>query len=129
MSTPHVHSYVAGTLIVGFIDSVMSLALGCYCAYNVPRPGSNPRLRLSLPAATTDGRQFDPPLQVNNVLRNRTHLRPPGEHVYDIGRRRNWEQVMGTHWWMWAVPLWGSDAPVGTENGFRYPRNDRDAAD
>jgi hypothetical protein len=57
---------------------------------------------------------------VRNVLRNRTVLEPEGEEAYDMGALANWQQVMGQHWWLWALPLWLHDGPVG--NGTAWPR-------
>lgn len=53
------------------------------------------------------------------ILRNRTSMEPPGEEVYDIGSADNWRQVMGRKWWLWAVPGWLDDAPIG--DGMAWP--------
>lgn len=60
------------------------------------------------------------------VRRNRTTLEPPGEEEYDMGGAANMRQVMGTHWWLWALPTWGQgDGPYG--DGMAWPRR-RDTA-
>ena len=56
------------------------------------------------------------------ILCNRTTCFPPGEAVYNVGSRRNWMQVMGRQWWLWALPVWLGDAPQGTD-GLQWPQS------
>ena len=55
------------------------------------------------------------------ILHNRTSMDPPGEGLYRLSRGENWRQVMGRKWWLWALPVWLDDGPIG--NGMSWPIN------
>eukprot|EP00276_Gloeochaete_wittrockiana_P009135 CAMPEP_0184647470 /NCGR_PEP_ID=MMETSP0308-20130426/4413_1 /TAXON_ID=38269 /ORGANISM="Gloeochaete witrockiana, Strain SAG 46.84" /LENGTH=182 /DNA_ID=CAMNT_0027078465 /DNA_START=770 /DNA_END=1318 /DNA_ORIENTATION=+ len=40
-------------------------------------------------------------------------------HPYDIGRRKNWDSVMGERWWVWFLPV----RAYISNNGLTYPKH------
>ena len=51
------------------------------------------------------------------VMRNETTIEGPSPE-FDVGTRRNWEQVFGADPWLWFLPVWGR-GPAG--DGVRWP--------
>lgn len=59
----------------------------------------------------------------NLEMKNKTY-----QSLYDIGPRRNWEQVFGINKWLWPFPVFcGSGKPLG--DGIYWPTNKNDGKD
>lgn len=58
---------------------------------------------------------------VHNFVNNYTRRRSSNDRVnaFDIGRRQNWEQVMGGDPWKWFIPVLNSPG-----NGLAFPVNE-----
>mmetsp|Transcript_56979 Transcript_56979/g.123844 ORF Transcript_56979/g.123844 Transcript_56979/m.123844 type:complete len:315 (+) Transcript_56979:145-1089(+) len=56
---------------------------------------------------------------IHMVLYNETTIEGSSPH-FDVGPRRNWEQVFGENPWLWFLPVWGK-GPAG--NGIHWPMN------
>jgi palmitoyltransferase len=59
----------------------------------------------------------------NLEMKNKTY-----QSLYDIGPKRNWEQVFGMNKWLWPFPVFcGSGKPLG--DGIYWPTNRNDGKD
>eukprot|EP01065_Artemidia_motanka_P038685 TRINITY_DN47540_c0_g1_i1.p1 TRINITY_DN47540_c0_g1~~TRINITY_DN47540_c0_g1_i1.p1 ORF type:complete len:375 (+),score=57.79 TRINITY_DN47540_c0_g1_i1:52-1125(+) len=96
-STPTFQSLM---LVALLFDTTFGLMLICFAAVHIQMALTN--------ETTIEGRRYNVPFR------------------YDVGRRRNWEQVFGTKPLLWFLPVWGS-GPAG--DGLSWPTLEEEDVD
>ena len=110
-------------LVALIIDGLFGLLLMCFTGFHFNMALNNETTIDSEAYVDTKKRREKIPTHVHTQS---STFHNPHSGAFNVGRRRNWEQVFGTNPWLWFVPVFGS-GPAG--NGLVWPTVHSDDGD